>query len=110
MADEVDTGSSNAPVLRVTKGSDCLTKFNRTPTTDRYFCKTCGTAVFAYTPGHRVTSTVPINLDNFTFRPTLHVNCTQAKRGSIAASINDGLPKFKGFPSEAGGTGELIDA
>ncbi len=67
-----------------------------------------GTAVFAYTHGPRCTSTVPINLDDFAFRPKLHVNCTQAKKGSLAAVINDGLPKFKGFPKEAGGTGELI--
>jgi len=38
------------------------------------------------------------------FAPTLHVNYAET-----VLPIRDGLPKFRDFPVEFGGSGELID-
>jgi hypothetical protein len=43
-------------------------------------------------------------LDGIEFKPGAHVNYAQS-----ILPIKDGLPKFKDFPKELGGSGELMD-
>ena len=40
---------------------------------------------------------------DFPFQPGVHVNY-----GASVLPIKDGLPKFKDFPAEMGGSGELL--
>ena len=43
-------------------------------------------------------------LQGFKFNPTAHVNYENA-----ILRIKDGLPKFKDFPTEFGGSGAMLD-
>ncbi|NCX54985.1 MAG: GFA family protein, partial [Rhodobacterales bacterium] len=43
-------------------------------------------------------------IQNFSFTPTAHINY-----GNSILKIKDGLPKFKDFPSDFGGSGELLE-
>jgi hypothetical protein len=43
-------------------------------------------------------------LPTLEFRPALHVNYAEA-----VLPMRDGLPKLKDFPSEFGGSGEIIN-
>ena len=42
-------------------------------------------------------------IEGFTFTPTAHVNYE-----STVLPMKDGLPKFKDFPAEMGGSGEML--
>lgn len=42
-------------------------------------------------------------IPDFPFAPRLHVNYQESR-----LSIKDGLPKFKDFPAELGGSGETM--
>ncbi len=67
-----------------------------------------GTAVFNYSPVRRTISVPPINVQAFVFKPAMHIYCSHASRGSLAAVMNDGLPKYKDRPKEQGGSGVYI--
>ena len=43
-------------------------------------------------------------VQNSSFTPTAHINY-----GNSILKIKDGLPKFKDFPSDFGGSGELLE-
>lgn len=49
-----------------------------------------------------------INLDDFVSQPSLHVSCNDASEEVLQRFKNDGLPKYKDFPKEYGGTGEKL--
>jgi hypothetical protein len=42
-------------------------------------------------------------LRNFPFKPKIHLNCAET-----ILPMRDGLPKLKDFPSEIGGSGEIM--
>lgn len=89
--------------VRVTKGSDNVGTYNKTPTSARKWCKTCG--------GHLYTDHPPLNfvdvfaamLPQMKFTPGVHVNYAEK-----VLRIKDGLPKLKDFPKEMGGSGEIL--
>ena len=43
-------------------------------------------------------------IPEFPFEPGIHVNYE-----STVMPMKDGLPKFKDFPAESGGSGEMLD-
>src|SRR6478735_2554510 len=77
--------------------------FAKTELSQRKYCKKCG--------GHLMTSHPPLDLiDVFTatiptlaFEPGVHVNYAET-----VLPMRDGLPKLKDFPSEFGGSGEMV--
>ena len=90
--------------VRITAGADFVATFQKTKLSARQYCKKCG--------GHLMTDHPPLNLiDVFAatiptlpFTPGVHVNYAQT-----VLPMRDGLPKLKDFPSELGGTGEVLD-
>lgn len=90
--------------VRITAGADFVATFQKTKLSARQYCKKCG--------GHLMTDHPPLNLiDVFAatiptlpFTPGVHVNYAQT-----VLPMRDGLPKLKDFPSELGGTGEILD-
>jgi hypothetical protein len=89
--------------VRVTSGARHVTSFEKSELSQRQYCNQCG--------GHLMTIHPPLGLvDVFTatiptlrFEPAVHVNYAET-----VLPMKDGLPKLKDFPSEFGGTGELI--
>jgi hypothetical protein len=75
--------------------------YQKTPVSQRQYCKKCG--------GHLMTNHPPLGLvDVFAatlltlkFSPGVHVNYAET-----VLPMPDGLPKFKDFPVEFGGSGE----
>ena len=43
------------------------------------------------------------NVAGLTYTPTVHLNC-----GEKVMTVRDGLPKFKDFPKEFGGSGTML--
>jgi hypothetical protein len=91
------------PSVKVTKGADNLGTYKRTDNSHRQFCKSCGAAVLVVHPGMGMTDVPSGNVAGLTYQPTVHVNY-----GEKVMTVHDGLPKFKDFPKEFGGSGEML--
>ena len=89
--------------VRITSGAEHVGSFQKTPLSERQYCKQCG--------GHLMNRHAPIGLiDVFAaklptlkFEPGVHVNYAET-----VLPMRDGLPKLKDFPKELGGSGELL--
>jgi hypothetical protein len=89
--------------VKITKGEDKVATYNKTPVSYRKYCTVCG--------GHLMTDHPPLNLvDVFSatiptlnHQPGLHVNYQET-----VLPMKDGLPKFKDFPADFGGSGETM--
>lgn len=92
-----------AGAVRVVKGEADIGTFSRTGQTFRKYCKLCGGHIMADLPGPGLVDVFANRLDGFTFQPSVHINY-----GSRLMAVKDGLPKFKDFPSQIGGSGEML--
>ncbi|WP_395712215.1 GFA family protein [Reyranella sp.] len=89
--------------VKITKGADLVGHFMKTPVSDRKFCTKCG--------GHLMTGHPPLGLIDvyaatipaLKFQPGLHVNYAET-----VLPMNDGLPNFKDFPKDFGGSGDMV--
>jgi len=86
--------------VKVTHGASQLGAFNKTPTSTRKWCKSCGGHVFTEHPLWGVTDVYAASIPGFPFAPGLHVNYQETK-----LRMKDGLPKMKDMPAEMGGSG-----
>ncbi|HVP31724.1 MAG TPA: GFA family protein [Myxococcota bacterium] len=89
--------------VRVVKGTDKLGLFKKTENSHRQFCTACGSPVFVGHPAVGLTDVPAGRIPSFPFKPTLHVHY-----GEKVMSMRDGLPKFKDFPKDFGGSGEMV--
>lgn len=106
-------GWLNAPVhaatlwpkasVKITRGADDLGLWARTEASQRRFCRKCGTAVLVDHPAIGMVDVPAVGLRGLDYRPTLHVHY-----GEKVMSVKDGLPKFKDFPADFGGSGETL--
>ena len=86
--------------LRVQSMSACTKK---TPLSQRQYCKKCGGHLLANHPPLGLVDVFAATLPTLEFSPGVHVNYAETVLPS-----RDGLPKFKDFPAEFGGSGEQI--
>jgi len=96
--------------LQVTKGSENIGAFDGNPGTEdetvesqRKWCRTCGGHLFTDHPTMGLIDVPAAVIEDFVFEPGFHVHYQERVR-----SIEDGLPKFKDLPQEAGGSGESL--
>ena len=89
--------------VKVTKGEDNLGVYNKTPKSDRKWCKTCGGHVLTVHPDMGLVDVYAAVIPDFPFKPGIHVHYQET-----VCPMEDGLPKFKDLPAEAGGSGEEI--
>lgn len=89
--------------VKVTQGADNLGLYKRTENSHRQFCRSCGAAVLVVHPTMGLTDLPAGVVQGFKFQPAVHVNY-----GEKVLSVRDGLPKFKDFPKEFGGSGETL--
>jgi hypothetical protein len=89
--------------VKVTTGADKLGTYAKTPGSQRQFCTQCGGHVMTDHPGFGMVDVYAATTPGFPFRPVAHVNYAEA-----VLPIRDGLPKFKDFPKEFGGSGETL--
>ncbi len=93
----------NPDAVKVTKGEANVGTFNKTPQSFRKWCKTCGGHVLTEHPTFGLTDVYAAIIPGLPFKPAVHVNYQET-----VLHMKDGLPKFKDFPKEAGGSGETM--
>ena len=89
--------------VKVTKGADNISTFNKTDKAYRKFCKTCGGHVMSDHPGFGLIDVYPNVVPSLVHEPTLHVFYEYK-----TVSVKDGLPKYKNMPTDLGGSGETL--
>jgi hypothetical protein len=89
--------------VKVVKGADNLGMYKRTDASHRQFCKSCGAAVLVGHPAIGMTDVPSVSIAGLSFTPALHVNYAEK-----VMAVRDGLPKFKDFPKDFGGSGEML--
>jgi hypothetical protein len=89
--------------VKITGGEKDLAAYNKTESSHRRWCKSCGGHVLTEHPGMGLTDVYAAVIRGLKFVPQLHVNY-----GEAVVRVHDGLPKQKDFPSELGGSGVLL--
>jgi hypothetical protein len=89
--------------VKVTKGSDEVGTFSKSPNSFRSWCKVCGGHLMTEHPLWGLMDVYAATTPGFPFRARLHVNC-----GETVLPLSDGLPKQNDLPKEMGGSGRLI--
>lgn len=89
--------------VTVTRGEDKLGSYAKTPGTIRKWCVECGGHVLSDHPDMGATDVFAAITPGFPHQPALHVNYQET-----TLRVPDGLPKFKDFPAEFGGSGEML--
>ena len=89
--------------VKVTRGEAHVGHFAKTENSDRQFCTQCGGHLMTMHPPFGLMDVYAATIPTLDFKPALHVNY-----GESVLRIKDGLPKMKDFPSEMGGSGEML--
>ncbi|HEY3951025.1 GFA family protein [Phenylobacterium sp.] len=89
--------------VKVTKGADQVTSFAKTEVSDRTYCAKCGGHLMTRHPTLGVVDIFSATLPDLAFAPGLHINYAET-----VLPMRDGLPKFKDFPTDFGGSGEMV--
>jgi hypothetical protein len=91
------------PKVTVRKGEKELGIYKATENSHRHFCTRCGSAVLIRHPSLGLTDVPAGSVAGLDYQATLHVNY-----GEKVMAVRDGLPKFKDFPADFGGSGETL--
>jgi hypothetical protein len=89
--------------VRIMGGAEYVGVYEKTAASQRQYCKNCGGHLMT---NHRRLGLVDVYaamLPTLQFSAGLHVNYAEA-----VLPMRDGLPKFKDFPAEFGGSGQQI--
>jgi len=89
--------------VKVTSGADHIATFTKTPLSERKYCSKCGGHLMANHPPLGLMDVFYATLPTLDFKPAVHVNYAET-----VLPMRDGLPKFKDFPKEFGGSGEAV--
>ncbi len=90
--------------VRITKGADNIGTYNKTPTSYRKWCKTCGGHIVTDHPTLGLTDVYAAVIPDLPFSPAVHVHYQET-----VLHIRDGLPKLKDLPGEMGGSGVNLE-
>ena len=88
--------------VKVTRGAEQLGMYQKTPVSQRQFCKVCGGHVMTNHPPLGLIDVYAATIPSLKFAAGVHVNYAET-----VLPMRDGLPKFKDFPKEFGGSGEM---
>jgi hypothetical protein len=89
--------------VKVTQGADRIRSFRKTTASNRKWCADCGGHLFTEHPAMGLTDVYAALLPKLPFKASFHVNYAET-----VLPMKDGLPKFKDFPKEVGGSGETV--
>ncbi len=89
--------------VTVTDGADHVTVFQKTPLSQRQYCDQCGGHLLTNHPTLGVVDVFAATIPGLAFAPGVHINYAET-----VLPMKDGLPKFRDFPAEFGGSGEQI--
>ena len=89
--------------IRITSGTDHVATFQKTPLSQRSYCAKCGGHLMTVHPPLGLIDVFAATIPDLEFQPAVHVNYAET-----VLPMRDGLPKLKDFPSEFGGSGEIM--
>jgi len=89
--------------VRVTIGAEHVATFQKTPLSQRRYCKKCGGHLMTDHPTLGLVDVFAATIPDLAFTPGVHVNYAET-----VLPMRDGLPKLKDFPAELGGSGEAV--
>jgi hypothetical protein len=92
-----------ADAVRVTDGAEHIGKFQKTPGSQRQYCRKCGGHLMIAHPAWGLIDVYAATIPTLKFVPALHVNYAET-----VLPMRDGLPKLRDFPAELGGSGERM--
>ena len=90
--------------VQVTRGTDNIGTYNKTPRSYRKWCKTCGGHLFTDHPGMGLIDVYAAVIPDLAYSPGVHVHYQET-----VLRIKDGIPKLKDVPNELGGSGISMD-
>jgi len=93
----------NPDAVKITAGAEHVGMYQKTPVSQRQFCKKCGGHIMTNSPPLGLMDVYAATIPTLKFVPGVHVNYAET-----VLPIMDGLPKFKDFPKDFGGSGEQI--
>ncbi len=88
--------------VKVTAGAEHLATYQKTPISQRQYCAKCGGHLMTNHPTLGLIDVFSATLPGLAFKPGVHVNYAET-----VLLMRDGLPKFKDFPKEFGGSGNV---
>lgn len=89
--------------LRVTHGVASIGTFNKTPFSNRKWCKQCGGHLFTEHPTMGLVDVYAALIPRLHFEPGVHVHYQET-----VLHIRDDKPKMKDMPKEMGGSGMTL--
>ena len=89
--------------VRIRAGTEHVAMFQKTSLSRRQYCNKCGGHLMTCHPPLGLVDVFAAMLPELAFTPGVHVNYAET-----VLPMRDGLPKLKDFPSEFGGTGEIM--
>jgi len=89
--------------MTVSAGEDQIESYTSSKDNERVWCKTCGGHIYHVAGPLGVVDVYAGLVEGLDFQPALHVNYE-----STIMPMKDGLPKFKDFPEDFGGSGETL--
>lgn len=89
--------------VRIRSGSETVATFQKTGFSRRHYCAKCGGHLMAWHPTLNLVDVYAPTIPALGFKPTVHVNYAET-----VLPMRDGLPKLKDFPTQFGGSGDLI--
>src|SRR5207244_3010155 len=90
--------------VRVVAGAEHIATFQKGPMTQRQYCTKCGGHLMSNHPPLGLVDVYAATIPDLPFEPGVHVNYAET-----VLPMHDGLPKFKDFPADFGGSGETIE-
>jgi hypothetical protein len=88
--------------VKVTQGAESVATYQKTPISQRQYCTKCGGHLMTVHPTLGLIDVFAATLPALAFAPGVHVNYAET-----VLPMKDGLPKFKDFPKEFGGSGDM---
>jgi hypothetical protein len=89
--------------VRITSGADQVAMFQKTKLSQRQYCAKCGGHLMVTHPTLNIVDVLAATIPTLAFTPGVHINYAET-----VLPMQDGLPKLKDFPTEFGGSGEVI--
>ena len=85
------------------KGAETIAKYQKTELSHRQSCRICNGHLMTLHPPLKRMDVFAATIPDFVFLPQVHVNYAET-----VLPVRDGLPKWRNFPSEFGGSGETV--
>jgi hypothetical protein len=89
--------------VRITSGAEHVAMFQKSKLSQRQYCAKCGGHLMTNHPPFGLIDVFAATIPDLAFAPAVHVNYAET-----VLPMRDGLPKLKDFPSELGGSGEMV--